>query len=100
MYTKKQIELRKMTQFSIISYFDPYGDMKSSRKQFSRTNYQSEKSLNEVKEIIEKYNDGKYYNAVEVSSFDNRRKKISDFDKSYYLTSKAREVTYQDIPGY
>lgn len=89
-----------MTQFSIISYFDPYGDMKSSRKQLSRTNYQSEKSLDEVKAIIEKYNDGKYYNAVEVASFDNRSKKISDFDKSYYLTSKASAATYQDIPGY
>ena len=89
-----------MTQFSIISYFDPYGDMKSSRKQLSRTNYQSEKSLDEVKAIIEKYNDGKYYNAVEVASFDNRSKKISDFDKSYYLTSKAHAATYQSIPGY
>jgi hypothetical protein len=89
-----------MTQFSIISYFDPYGDMKSNRKQFSRENYQSEKSLDEVKEIIEKYNNGKYYNAVEVANFDNRSKKISDFDKSYYLTSKASSATYQDIPGY
>lgn len=89
-----------MTQFSIISYFDPYGDMKSNRKQLSRKNYQSEKSLDEVKAIIEKYNDGKYYNAVEVASFDNRSKNISDFDKSYYLTSKASSATYQDIPGY
>lgn len=89
-----------MTQFSIISYFDPYGDMKSNRKQLSRKNYQSEKSLDEVKAIIEKYNDGKYYNAVEVASFDNRSKNIYDFDKSYYLTSKASVATYQDIPGY
>lgn len=89
-----------MTQFSIISYFDPYGDMKSSRKQLSRENYQSEKSLDEVKAIIEKYNNGKYYNGVEVANFDNRSKRISDFDKSYYLTSKASAATYQDIPGY
>lgn len=89
-----------MTQFSIISYFDPYGDMKSNRKQLSRKNYQSKKSLDEVKAVIEKYNDGKYYNAVEVASFDNRSKNISDFDKSYYLTSKASSATYQDIPGY
>lgn len=88
-----------MTQFSIISYFDPYGDMKSNRKQLSRKNYQSAKTLDEVKAIIEKYNDGKYYNAVEVASFDNRSKNISDFDKSYYLTSKASSATYQDIPG-
>lgn len=89
-----------MTQFSIISYFDPYGDMKSSRKQLSITNYQSEKSLDEVKAIIEKYNDGKYYNAVEVASFDNRSKKVYDFDTSYYLTSKAHAATYQSIHGY
>lgn len=88
------------TQFSIISYYDPYGDMKSTRKQLSRKNYESEKSMEEVKQVIEKYNDGKYYNAVEVASFDNRKKEISDFDKSYYLTSKAASSTYQSIPGY
>jgi hypothetical protein len=88
------------TQFSIISFYDPYGDMKSTRKQFSRKNYQSEKPLEEVKKIIETYNDGKYYNAVEVASFYNRKKEISDFDKSYYLTSKASSSTYQSIPGY
>jgi hypothetical protein len=88
------------TQFSIISYFDPYGDMKSDRKVLSRKNYESEKSLEEVRVIIEKYSDGKYYNGVEVASFDNRSKTISDFDKSYYLTSKASAATYQSIPGY
>ena len=88
------------TQFSIISYFDPYGDMKSNRKVYSRKNFESEKSLDEVKAIIEKYSDGQYYNGVEVASFDNRSKTISDFDKSYYLTSKASSSTYQSIPGY
>lgn len=89
-----------MTTFSIISFSDPYGDMKSNRKQLSRKNYQSEKPLSEVKEIIDQYNDGKYYNGVEVASFDNRQKNISDFDKSYYLTSKASAARYEDIPGY
>jgi hypothetical protein len=90
-----------MTKFSIISFFDPYGDMKSTRKQLSRTNYQSEKSsLLEVQKIIETYNDGKYYNGVEVAHFDNRSKKINDFDKSYYLTSKAESARYESIPGY
>lgn len=88
------------TQFSIISYYDPYGDMKSTRKQLSRKNYESEKTLEEVKQVIEKYNDGRYYNAVEVASFDNRKKEILDFDKSYYLTSKSASSTYQSIPGY
>ena len=88
------------TRFSIISYFDPYGDMKSNRKVLSRKNYESEKSLEEVKAIIEKYSDGKYYNGVDVASFDNRSKNICDFDKSYFLTSKASSSTYQSIPGY
>lgn len=85
------------TQFSIISYFDPFGDMKSSRKVFGRKNFESEKTLDEVKSIIEKYSDGKYYNGVSVANFDNRSKSISDFDKSYYLTSKASSATYQSI---
>lgn len=88
------------TQFSIISYFDPYGDMKSNRKQLSRKNYESEKSLEEVKSIIAKYNDGKYYNAVAVASFDNRKKSILDFDKSHYLILKAASSIYQTISGY
>ena len=88
------------TQFSIISYFDPYGDMKSNRKVHSRKNFESEKSLEEVKAIVEAYSDGKYYNGVDVASFDNRSKSISDFDNSYYLTSKAQSATYQSIPGY
>lgn len=82
------------TKFSIISFFDPYGDMKSTRKQFSRKNYESEKPLSEVQAIIEKYNDGKYYNGVEVAGFDNRSKKVSDFDKSYYLTERAAPSRY------
>jgi hypothetical protein len=87
-------------KFSIISYFDPYGDMKSNRKQHSRINYESEFSLDEVRKIIETYNDGKYYNAVTLATFDNRVKDIVDFDKSYYLTSKASSSNYESIPGY
>ena len=86
-------------KFSIISFFDPYGDMKSSRKQFSRKNFESDKTLEEVKEIIKNYSDGKYYNGVEFAAVDGRRKGVSDFDKSYYLTSKASASTYQSIPG-
>lgn len=95
----KTSELPQKTKFSIITFFDPYGDMKSKRKKLSRKNYESEKSLAEVIAIIEKYNDGKYYNALEVASFDNRSKKVSDFDKSYFLTSKATPARYVDIPG-
>lgn len=88
------------TKFSIISFYDPYGDMKSNRKQLRRENCESEKPLSEIKAIIEKYNDGKYYNGVEVVSFDNRSKSIQDFDKSYYLASKASPSQYESIPGY
>ncbi|NCB09146.1 MAG: hypothetical protein EOM73_13400 [Bacteroidia bacterium] len=87
------------THFSIISYYDPYGDMKSTRKEFSRDNYESKKSFDEVRAIIEKYNNGKYYNAVRLASFDGRKKQILNFDKSIYLTSKAKSATYQHIPG-
>lgn len=79
----------KKSQFSIISYFDPYGDMKSNRKQFSRENFESDKSLEEVKKIIETYSNGKYYNGVDFAPVDGRRKVFLDFEKSYYLTSKA-----------
>ena len=81
--------------FSIISYFDPFGDMKSTRKELNRKNYKSEKSFEEVTAIIEAYNNSKYYNAVAIATFDNRLKSISDFDQSYYLTSKAIPATYQ-----
>ena len=87
------------TQFSIITYFDPYGDMKSTRRQGARVNYFSEKTLDEIEAIINAYNNGKYYNAAEVSSFDNRSKSINNFDTSFYLTSKASAARYEDIPG-
>lgn len=88
------------TRFSIVSFIDPYGDMKSSRKQSGRKNYESERPLSEVKAIIEKYNDGKYYNGVAIRDFDNRSKTVHDFDKSFYLTAKAEPARYESIPGY
>jgi len=88
------------TMFSIITYFDPYGDMKSTRKEHSRKNFESSKALTDVKKLIEEYNGGAYYNAVTVAPFDKRRNGVSDFDKSYYLTSNAGISQYQSIPGY
>jgi hypothetical protein len=76
------------TQFSIISYFDPYGDMKSNRKVHSRKNFESLKSLEDVKKIVERYSNGRYYNGVEVAKFDNRVKEILNFDESYYNHSQ------------
>lgn len=87
------------TTFSIISYYDPFGDMKSNRKISGRTNYESDKDLSEINDIILQYSNGKYYNGITISSFDNRLKNISDFDKSRYLTSKASSSSYQSIPG-
>lgn len=90
-----------MTIFSIISFFDPYGDMKSDRKRLSKTNYTSEKSLAEIKALIDVYNNGAYYNGVELGSFDGRnRKEVQNFDTSYYLTSTAQPARYESIPGY
>ena len=90
----------KKLQFSIISYFDPFGDMKSTRKQFSRRNFVSEKTLEEVEKIIETYSNGKYYNGVEIAPTVGRSKYFYDFDKSSYLTSKAESSNYESIPGY
>jgi hypothetical protein len=74
--------------------------MKSNRKVLNRKNFESEKPLSEVQNIIDAYNDGKYYNAVEVSTVDGRSENFQNFDTSYYLTSKAISATYQSIPGY
>ena len=73
------------TKFSIILYFDPYGDKKSDRKYYGRLNYESDKSLSEVEDIINIYNKDKYYNAVSVAKYDNRQKLTFDFDTSYYI---------------
>ena len=90
-----------MILFSIITFFDPYGDLKSDRKQHSRKNYQSEKTFEEVKGIITAYNaTADYYSEVKISYTDNRSKTVSDFDTSYYTKYKAGQTTYQEIPGY
>lgn len=73
------------TKFSIITYFDPYGDGKSHRKEFSRTNFETTKTLNEVERIILAYNNKVgYYNKITLSKFDKRRKIILDFDNSHF----------------
>ena len=73
------------TKFSIITYFDPYGDEKSPRKEFSRTNFETAKTLNEVERIILAYNDKVgYYKTITLAKFDKRRKIILDFDNSHF----------------
>lgn len=83
----------KNSQFSIISFFDPYGDNKSTRKQFSRKNFESDRTVDEVKKIIESYSNGEYYHGVEFASVDGRSKKFSDFDKSHFLNEKEEPVS-------
>ena len=73
------------TQFSIITYFDPFGDGKSPRKEFSRTNFETTKTLDEVESIILAYNDKvDYYAGITLAKFDKRRKIILDFDNSHF----------------
>ena len=73
------------TQFSIITYFDPYGDGKSPRKEFRRTNFETNKTLEEVLRIVDGYNNKVgYYAEVILAKFDKRRKIILDFDNSHF----------------
>ena len=80
--------------FSIIHYFDPFGDGKSNRKVLSRKNYRSALSLSEIEKIVAKYNQGKYYNAISIANFDRRSKNnIENFDTSYFNTSDYENQT-------
>ena len=73
------------TKFSIISYFDPFGDGKSERKYFKRVNFESSLNLNEVAKRINNFNQKQnYYSSVSISSFDNRIKTCRNFDNHYY----------------
>ena len=73
------------TRFSIITYFDPFGDGKSPRKEFRRTNFETNKTLEEVRNIIDGYNDKVgYYMGITLAKFDKRRKIILDFDNSHF----------------
>lgn len=79
---------KQVTKFSIIEYCDPFGDRKSSKKVFSRTNFQSVLSLEQVQEKIEQYNEtiqNDYYRSIEIDSFDKRRKKIVTFEETMFF---------------
>ena len=72
------------TQFSIITFYDPFGDGKSPRKEFRRTNFETNKTLEEVKSILSAYNAKVgYYTEVSLAKFDKRRKIILSFDNSH-----------------
>lgn len=79
------------SEFSIIRFFDPYGDGKSERKQSTRMNFRSGKPLKEVERIIEAYNNTKsYYQQVKIAKFDKRKlKSISDFEKSEFCKERV-----------
>lgn len=86
------------TQFCIIKYFDPYGDLKSSRKEGGRTNFESTKSMDEIQKIISNYNStADYYSEIRLTSPDFRIKTFNDFDKHYYSKSTAHRTQYQNI---
>jgi hypothetical protein len=73
------------TKFSIITFYDPFGDGKSPRREFSRTNFETNKTLEEVRRIILAYNDKVgYYKTITLAKFDKRRKIILDFDNSHF----------------
>lgn len=90
----------KKTTFSITSYFDPYGDLKSTRKFFKREKFITSLSKEEVKSIIENYNsNADYYSEVTVT-FGEHKKPGREFETSYYFKAKAGKTSYVDIPGY
>ena len=73
------------TQFSIITFYDPFGDGKSPRKEFKRTNFETNKTLEEVKSIIDGYNDRVgYYAEIFLTKLDKRRKIVLSFDNSHF----------------
>ena len=81
----KSCTVNMKTRFSIITYFDPFGDGKSPRKEFRRTNFETNKTLEEVRNIIDGYNDKVgYYTGITLSKFDKRRKIILDFENSHF----------------
>lgn len=89
------------TQFCIITYFDPYGDKKSGRKQLSRTNFESSKSKEEVHRMVSNYNStADYYSEIRLTSVDRRLKNFSDFDTSRFSVSTAPETEIVHIPGF
>ena len=73
------------TQFSIITFYDPFGDGKSPRKEFKRTNFETNKTLEEVKSIIDGYNDRVgYYAEIFLTKLYKRRKIVLSFDNSHF----------------
>lgn len=87
-------------QFCIIRYFDPYGDKKSNRKESSRENFESSKSMSQVQQLVRNYNStADYYSEIKLTSVDGRIKNFRDFDNHYYSKSTAPKTEYIDIPG-
>lgn len=73
------------TKFSLIRFFDPMGDGKSSRKQHSRKNYKCDLPMNEVEAAINRHNSkGSYYGEIRISSVDARSTIFNQFNPLYF----------------
>lgn len=75
------------TKFCIISFFDPYGDEKSSRKEFGRKNFTSSMSIEDIQKVVYEYNAKvDYYSEVRLKdSPDKRLRSFANFGESRYM---------------
>lgn len=68
--------------FSVTSYFDPYGDGKSTRRVFSRKFYKTKQSKHEIQELFYKKNRYCDYYSEQLINFPSKPyKRVIDFDK-------------------
>lgn len=71
-----------MITFSVTSYFDPYGDKKSTRKVFKRRFYKTKKTKEEINRLFNKKNESRGYYSEETLNFPSKPyKRVEDFDK-------------------
>ena len=87
-----------MTMFTITSYYDPYGDLKSARKVFKIQKFVSDKSQSEVQAIVDAYNaKSDYYSAIDIK-FSEHKKPGRPFANSLYARLRGGgETAYVSI---
>lgn len=67
--------------FSITSYFDPYGDKKSTRKVFKRRFFKTMKTKEEIIQLFKKKNESRdYYSELTLNFPSKPYKIVKDFD--------------------
>ena len=62
------------TKFSVVSFFDPYGDGKSTRKVFKREFFESDLPQDQILEFFLKQNEKANYYSEKIISFKNYKK--------------------------